>query len=88
MTLTERLRDGPYVSVNARKTMYEAADEIERLRATLIAACEILQVDRTSLFETSRNRATGAIDDPADRAALDDYDRVIAMADAATGEKK
>lgn len=59
----------------------------DRLRAALIAACEILQVDRTSLFEASRNRATGAIDDPADQAALDDYDRVIAQADAALGSE-
>lgn len=72
---------------DARRTAKYWEAEHLAANAALIAAAEILQVDRTSLFEKSRNRATGVIDDPDDQAALDDYDRVIAQADAALGEK-
>ena len=56
----------------------------ERLRRLYVSdGTNYVQVDRTAMFETSRNPATGALDDPDDQAALDDIDAVIAQADAA-----
>jgi len=93
-TAGERISTLERVASDLRRQLDEAAESIAAqartiadLSAALVAACEIVQVDRMSLYETSCNRATGAIDDPDDQAALDDYDRVIAQADAALGEK-
>ncbi len=60
--------------------------ENDRLRAALVAAMEIVQQDRVSLYEVSRNQATGAIE-PEDAAAIAELDAIIAQADAALGSE-
>lgn len=64
-----------------------AADELERLRAALIAAMEIVQKDRLVLYRTALDPRTETVTDLYSLAALADYDRVIAQADAALGSE-
>lgn len=126
LSLLDRLRDGSSDD-SARQTMYQAADEIERLNAwnrqmaekaaaggTLdgyrelgarVAAAESLadnlRAENERLREwiaydircpccqqiqTCSDGCTFSVDAPDDQAALDDYDRAIAQADAALGE--
>lgn len=60
--------------------------ENEKLRAALVVAMEIVQQDRVSLYECSRNQATGEIE-PEDAAAIAELDAIIAQADAALGSE-
>ena len=71
---------------NAMRVMAEQSRQIERLRAALVAAMEIVQEDRVSLYEVSRNQATGEIE-PDDAAAIAELDAIIAQADAAIGSE-
>lgn len=59
-----------------------AEAQIDRLRAALIAACEIVQTDRMGFFQA--NSVDGVIDEN-ERDVLAQYDRALAMADAALG---
>lgn len=63
------------------------ADDLDRLRAALIAAMEIVQKDRLVLYRTALDPRTETVTDPYSLAALADYDRVIAQADAALGSE-
>mgnify|MGYP001198528823 CR=1 FL=1 len=60
--------------------------ENDRLRAALVAAMEIVQQDRVSLYECSRNQATGEIE-PEDAAAIAELDAALAQADQAMGSE-
>jgi hypothetical protein len=62
------------------KKIREQAAEIERLRAALIAAMEIVQRERVRTVEKAKNGASPNI--------LNWLDAVIAQADAALGEQK
>lgn len=55
--------------------------QIERMRAALVAARAIVADDRKSLYETV-HWPDGSID-PADRDALNEYDALLGMIDAA-----
>ena len=61
------------------------ADDLDRLRAALIEAMEIVQEDRLVLYRTALDPRTETVTDPYSLAGLADYDRVIAQADAALG---
>ncbi len=63
-----------------RLDVVEKQDEIERLRAALIAAMEIVQKERVRVVEKVRNGASTDI--------LHWLDAVIAQADAALGRER
>lgn len=73
-------------SIPVGRLAKDAADAIEHLRAALVAAMEVVQQDRVSLYEVSRNRATGEIE-PEDAAAIAELDAIIAQADKAMGRE-
>ena len=78
--LTANIKKANDQAEHFERHWYLRGDEIERLRAALVAAMAIVQQDRVSLYECSRNQATGEIE-PEDAAAIAELDAIIAQAD-------
>mgnify|MGYP001279812758 FL=1 len=69
-------------AANSPEAIRELLAENERLRAALVAAMEIVQIDRMELYYSCACPVTGK-PSPEDDVALARYDAVIAQADVA-----
>jgi len=68
---------------NAMRVMADQSRQIERLRAALVAAMEIVQQERTRIAYNAKGAPPGVAEGYAN--LLSDIDAIIAQADSAMG---
>lgn len=83
--LTANIKKANDQAEHFEREWYLRGDEIERLRAALVAAMEIVQKERVRLAYNSDGAPPGVADGYA--SLLSDIDAIIAQADAAMGRQ-